>query len=173
MSLERAALPTALTVPTTVIATYAALVAESATHAASTAPHWPLAVLVGLTWNAGPLAAILGGAAIGLGCDAIAAGAIGPGLCACVLASVVAYTIRERRSLQSLLAFVLWSYAFGVSALLGKNAAHNVLEHRGPLAGDPILPTLSRAVATSMLCAAILVGARLLRRIQRLATALS
>jgi rod shape-determining protein MreD len=86
---------------------YAGFALEASLGSRSIAPHLPLAFLIGAVWMLPVSPAVLVAALIGLGCDALGPGPLGPGMLSATLAAWIGSNVRNREELSSPLAFVL------------------------------------------------------------------
>jgi rod shape-determining protein MreD len=151
---------------------YSAYVIESAIPSQSTLPHLPLAFAVWGVCSLPTSVAVLSGALLGLGCDAISAGPLGPGMLA---ATVVCFAIKQfqmRRDCMSVIAIGVVTASI-VAATLGIAAAisESVLGERTDLRMTALVAG-SRGLTTAGLAIAVALMVRSVRLVQRVATAI-
>lgn len=151
---------------------YGAIVVESMLASPTLLPHLPLALLTAAIWSIGASPAICVGGLVGLGCDVLGWGPIGPGIVAGSLTAFLCHAVRRHGELDSVAALILLAAAI-VGLTLAGEAATAAVVTRQPvdwrLAGTVIA---GRATTTALLAGGLLIAARSVRRLQRLATSL-
>ncbi|HVJ87076.1 MAG TPA: hypothetical protein VM452_15585 [Caulifigura sp.] len=152
------------------LAVYFAVAMEAVIGGRTLMPHAPAVVLIVATWFLPTTPAVVMAAAIGLGCDAVGTGLLGPGVIAAVTAAVIGSTLRHRWQLESLLAVILFGMGVGLTLIAGPIVAGSLL----PTGGEEI-PGLqievARATSSAMAALGITLLARLGASTKRLTTA--
>jgi rod shape-determining protein MreD len=151
---------------------YSAFVIESAIPSQSTMPHLPLAFAVWGVFSLPASGAVFAAALIGLGCDALSAGPLGPGMLAATLMCFAIKQFEMRREFMSIIAIGVVT-AVVVAATLGIAAAisESVLRARIDLRMTALVAG-SRGVTTAGLAIALALVLRSVRVAQRVATAI-
>lgn len=122
-------------------------------------PHAPAVFLILASWSLPALSAIFAAAAIGLTCDAIGQGPLGPGLVTAVLVVFIAGGFRRRWELESLLAVMLFATAVSLAFLAGRDVIAAQLTNVADLA-PPLQLLAARAVASALAALALVMLAR-------------
>ena len=127
-------------------------------------PHAPAVVLVLVAWSLRTTPAILIAAVVGLGCDVIATGPLGPGLIAAVSASFVGSIARDRWELESPLAASLFGMAVAAGFLAGPMIVLAVAR-QAEIPAATLHLQLARAISSALAATAFLLIARIAGRI--------
>jgi hypothetical protein len=123
-------------------------------------PHVPAVVLILAAWSLPTGPAVVITAVVGLGCDAIGTGPLGPGVIAAVAAAFVGSIARERWDLESPLAASLFGMGVGASFLAGPVVTMSI-------AGDSPVPLamvqvqVARAISSALGATVLLLAARI------------
>jgi hypothetical protein len=126
-------------------------------------PHVPAVVLILAAWSLRTAPAVLIAAVVGLGCDAIGAGPLGPGVVAAVSAVFVGSLMRDRWELESPLAASLFGMAVAAGFLAGPIIVMT-------FTGEASIPLgtlqvqVARAISSALAATGLLLVARVARR---------
>ncbi|OAI56589.1 hypothetical protein AYO47_08855 [Planctomyces sp. SCGC AG-212-M04] len=133
-------------------------------------PHVPAVVLILAAWSFRTAPAVLIAAVVGLGCDAIGTGPMGPSVIAAVSAAFVGSVARERWELESPLAASL--FGMGVAAVfLAAPAVVTAIAGEGPVPIGMAQVQVARAIASALVATGLLLVARIASRVLKAMTA--
>ncbi len=150
---------------------YFALATEAVAGGRTLLPHLPAVALILAAWGLTMSPGVLVAAAVGLGCDAIGSGPLGPGVATAVAAAAVSSWLKARWELQSPLAAMLLGIGVAAVLLAGPAVAVELASGRA-LPADRLQLPVARGISSAMAATAIIVAARALRRLFRGATGL-
>jgi hypothetical protein len=158
-----------LTIVAMTTAIYCGLGTEAVAGGRTLWPHAPAVVLILAAWSLSTTPAVLIAAAVGLGCDAIGTGPLGPGVIAAVSAVFVGSIARERWELESPLAASLFGMGVAAVALAGPTVALAV-GGGTPIASTAIQLSAARAISSALAATALVLAARTLSRVVKAMT---
>lgn len=151
---------------------YTAFACESVLNQPTILPQLPLLFAVWALCKCRPAMAIGTSAAIGLGCDLLAVGPLGPVMISATAVAFVAKAIHDRGEPSSLAALAILTAAF-VTAVLTLEVCVSGAVLRTPVdVQSTLLMAGSRGATSAFVGVAAMLGARSLRLLQRVATAL-
>jgi rod shape-determining protein MreD len=150
---------------------YASFVCESMCEEPSIAPQLPLLFSAMIAMSASQTSGVVIAAMIGLGCDALSAGRLGPMMIGAAALAFISHTFSRRDRLPLSAIAVLIAASVGGTLALGA-VLGSVLEHR-PFDLQQILwMAAARGVTSAVVGVMAVVTMRSLRLMQRLATVL-
>lgn len=150
-------------------ALYLSLAAESVAGGRTLLPHAPSAAIVLAAWSLSMTPAVLIAALVGVCCDAIGTGLLGPGIVAAIAAVLVSSTLKQRWELESPLAAVLFGMGVAGTFLAGPLVVTSVLnDQANPVALLHL--QIARAISSAMAAAGLIVAARVASRLIKGAT---
>jgi hypothetical protein len=152
-----------LAVVTMLAAIHIGLGFESVAGGRTLWPHVPAVVLILAAWTLRTAPAVLIAAAIGLGCDAIGTGPLGPGIITAVSAVFVGSIARDRWELESPLAAALFGMAIAAALLAGPVIVISIAAEMSiPIATVQL--QVARAISSSLAATGLLLAARIAKR---------
>jgi hypothetical protein len=132
-------------------------------------PHVPAIVLILAVWSFQTAPAVLIAAVVGLGCDAIGTGPLGPGVIAAVMTAFVGTLMRDRWELESPVAAAWFGMVVAAAFLAGPMIVMRFAEGASiPLA---ILQVqVARAISSALAATGVVIVARVSSRMLKVMT---
>jgi hypothetical protein len=132
-------------------------------------PHVPAVLLILAAWSVRTAPAVLISAVVGLGCDAIGTGPLGPGVIAAVGAVFVGSVARERWELESPLAAALFGMGVAAAFLAGP-AVVMAIASEAPIPVGTAQVQVARAISSALGATGLLLAARIASRMLKAMT---
>jgi hypothetical protein len=132
-------------------------------------PHVPAVVLILAAWSLRTVLAMLIAVVVGLGCDAIGTGLIGPGVVAAVIAVFVGSVARDRWELESPVAASLFGMVIAVGFLAGPMIVMAVASETS-MPAAMLQVQVARGISSALAATGVVIVARVVRRTLRAMT---
>jgi rod shape-determining protein MreD len=153
-----------LAVLAAIMTVYCGLALEGVAGGRTLWPHVPAVAIILAAWSIPLAPGVVAGGVIGLCCDALATGPMGPGMVAGVIVTSIGSLLRQRWALESPVAAALFGMATAGGFLAGPLVVTTLLAEV-PLPATTLHLHLARAISSAMAATALIIGARMTGRL--------
>jgi len=151
------------------VAVYCGLAFEAVSGGRTLLPQTAAVAIILAAWSLPMAPAVAIAAAVGLCCDAIGSGPLGPGMLAGTIAACLGSVARRRWELESPLAAALFGMGVAAGFLAGPLVATTLLAE-SPMPAATLHLHLARAISSGMTATAMLLVARIATRLLKAMT---
>ncbi|QDT52413.1 hypothetical protein Pan44_04240 [Caulifigura coniformis] len=152
-------------------AVYFGLALEAVSGGRTLLPQTAAVAIILAAWSLPLAPAVAIASAVGLCCDAIGVGPLGPGMIAGTMAACLGSVARRRWELESPLAAALFGIALGAGFLAGPLVASTMLAE-SPMPAETLHLHLARAISSALAATAMLLALRTSARLLKATTRL-